>query len=160
MRHGRHHDVAIAPLLVPMFLLLGEPARAADADLGTPITTTAEIETLMTGNTLDGVFEETGEFWVEYYCESGKSLYDFRNRISLGKWWVENAQVCFSYDWSNYQHAQCFALYQRKDRALSLVAVDKDGARLMTFRSNQPVPGDPYHLEERAPHGCRPEPSV
>jgi hypothetical protein len=30
----------------------------------------------------------------------------------------------------------------------------------MTFESGPPRMGDPYRLEERAEHGCFPEPSV
>jgi hypothetical protein len=146
--------------LLPLVLLLQAPAQAAEPDLGTAITDPAQIRALMTGNTLGGVFEQTGEPWAEYYCDTGKSLYDFHNRISLGKWWVERQQVCFTYDWSQYQHVQCFAMFERKDRGLSLVAQDVDTGEIMTFSSQPPIAGDPYHLEQRAVQGCRPQPSV
>ncbi|HVO03515.1 MAG TPA: hypothetical protein VMT54_15015 [Candidatus Cybelea sp.] len=147
-------------MLLAAALLGAAPALADQGDIGTPVTDPAAIRNVMVGNTLGGVFEETGEAWAEYYCDTGKSLYDFRGTISLGKWWVEKSQVCFTYDWSDYQHVQCFAMYEAKDRTLNLVAQDDAGARLMTFHSDPPLPGDPYHLEQRATHGCQPEPSV
>ena len=151
----------VARYLLALALLWPAPVRAADdGDLGAVVSDPAQIRALMVGNTLGGTYEETGESWAEYYCDSGKSLYDFRGEIFLGKWWLEGSAVCFSYAWSNYQHAQCFAVMQRADRALALVAEDGSGVRVMTFRSDPPLPGDPDHLEQRATHGCRPEPSV
>jgi hypothetical protein len=148
-----------ACILAVLAFLAARPAFADNADLGTAVPD-ADIGKRMTGNTFSGVYKETGEVWAEYYCDTGKSLYDFRGRISLGKWWVLNDQVCFTYDWSGYKHIQCFAMYAKPDGRLTLVGKDPESGGTMTFQSDAPRAGDPYHMEERAAHGCFPEPSV
>lgn len=152
---------AMLPAIVAA-LLLSTGMRGATADeapsLGQPITDPADITAHMAGNTLSGVLKETGEGWVEFYCDSGRSLYEFGG-INLGKWWTENGQVCFAYEYNDYQFPRCFAMFGRPDGALAFLGHD-DAGEPMTFLSGPPVPGDPFHLEERAVHGCALEPSV
>jgi len=136
------------------------PARADDSALGTLITDPDKITGLMRGNTLQGVLQETGERWVEFYCDSGRSLYDFEQRISLGKWWLDKGQVCFAYDWSQYEHINCFQMYRKPDGSLTFAGKDPEEGLTLTFASAPPTPGDPFHLENRAATGCRLEPSV
>src|SRR5689334_4610415 len=64
---------------VALFLLIGTSFAKADdtAALGHPITDPVEITRHMAGNTLSGVLKETGESWVEFYCDTGRSLYEF-----------------------------------------------------------------------------------
>lgn len=162
---GRAKNWIAHAWILPAWLALSCAAAAPvvakqDLQLGMPMTDPAAITKVMSGNTLEGVYAETGETWAEYYCDSGKSLYDFRGGISLGKWWVQDAQVCFSYDWSAYQHVQCFEMFTKQDGATTFVALDNAGAPIMTFRSGPPQPGDPFHMEQRAARGCQPEPSV
>ena len=133
-------------------------AEADDADA--PISDPQKITTLMRGNTFHGVFIETGEPWVEFYCDSGRSLYDYKGRISLGKWWLDQSQICFSYDWSKYQHVQCFQMYAELDGSLDLIGISTYDGSLMTFHSAPPEAGDPFKLEKRAAYGCQLEPSV
>jgi hypothetical protein len=142
-----------------VLFLIGTASAAADdtASLGAPITDPAEIAHRMAGNTLKGILKETGRHWAEYYCDTGRSLYAFGG-ISLGKWWTENGRVCFAYEDDNYRHPICFSMYAKPDGSLTFFTRDFGGT--MTFISRPPVPGDPLHLEERAPHGCALEPSV
>jgi hypothetical protein len=112
----------------------------------------------MAGNTLSGVLKETGEDWVEYYCDTGRSLYEFGG-INLGKWWTENGGVCFAYEYNDYHFPRCFEMFGKPDGSLAFLGRD-DAGQPMTFLSGPPVPGDPFHLEERAVHGCALEPSV
>jgi hypothetical protein len=139
--------------------IIGAHFAAADdvASLGQPITDPAEITHHMAGNTLTGVLKETGEHWAEYYCDTGRSLYAFGG-INLGKWWTESGRVCFSYEYNDYQDPICFDMYGKPDGSLAFFTRDRGGT--MTFVSEPPVPGDPFHLEERALHGCALEPSV
>jgi hypothetical protein len=152
--------VAAAVAVVAGLLTSGVPARADDDALGTPVIDPGKITSLMRGNTLRGVLQETGQKWVEFYCDSGRSLYDFDDRISLGKWWLDQDQICFTYDWSNYEHTQCFQMYAEADGSLNMVGKDVDDGSPMTFHSDPPEPGDPAHLEKRAAYGCQLEPSV
>lgn len=134
-------------------------AGAEDAvSLGQPITDPAEITAEMAGNTLSGVLKETGESWVEFYCDSGRSLYEFGG-INLGKWWSEDGKVCFAYEYNDYRFPRCFEMFGKADGSLAFLGRD-DSGQPMTFLSGPPVPGDPFHLEQRAVHGCALEPSV
>jgi hypothetical protein len=135
-------------------------ARADNSGFGKRVTGDTAIVSLIRGNTLQGTLDQTGERWTEFYCDTGKSLYDFEQTIFLGKWWIEHDQVCFSYDWSDYQHVNCFDLYAQTDGSLIFDAKADDDSPAMTFRSGPPIAGDPNHLEQHASHGCRPEPSV
>lgn len=149
-----------AGLLLPTGI---PPAAAEDATslgepLGQPVTNSAEITSRMAGNTLSGVLKETGESWTEFYCDSGRSLYEFGG-INLGKWWTKDGKVCFAYEYNDYQLPRCFDMFDRSDGSLAFSGTD-DAGRPLTFLSRPPVPGDPYHLEERALHGCALEPSV
>lgn len=148
----------MAAAAVATVLACSAQARAEDA--GTLVTTDEAITKLLRGNTLQGTLEQTGEPWAEFYCDTGKSLYDFEENIALGKWWIAHDQVCFSYDWSHYQHVQCFDLYAEPDGGLTFMAKGDSDTPALTFHSGPPVAGDPNHLEQRAAHGCRPEPSV
>ena len=140
-------------------LYSGAQVVADDASpLGDPITNHAEITSRMAGNTLSGVLKETGERWAEFYCDSGRSLYEYGG-IHLGKWWTKDGRVCFAYEYNDYQLPRCFDMFGREDGALAFSGTDDFGAP-MTFLSGPPVPGDPFHLEERAIHGCALEPSV
>jgi hypothetical protein len=141
-----------------VFLLGTQLARAEDPALGTPITDPAEIVGHMAGNTLSGVVKETGTPWAEYYCDSGRSLYEFGD-IALGRWWIKDGKVCFAYEYNEYQWPRCFDMYGKPDGSLSFFALD-DAGEPMTFLSHPPVRGDPLHLEERAVNGCALEPSV
>jgi hypothetical protein len=146
--------VAALPFLIGMPL-----ARADEAGpLGAPITDPTEITRHMAGNTLSGVLKETGENWVEFYCDTGRSLYEFGG-INLGKWWTENGKVCFAYEYNDYQLPRCFEMFAKPDGSLAFSGTDDAGGSL-TFLSGPPVHGDPFHLEERAVHGCALEPSV
>jgi hypothetical protein len=129
-----------------------------DSALGQPITDAAAIVRRMAGNTLSGILKETGEAWVEYYCDTGRSLYEFGG-IQLGKWWVESGKVCFAYEYNDYRDPRCFDMFGRPDGSLAFFTHD-DAGQPMTFVSGPPVAGDPFHLEERAVHGCALEPSV
>jgi hypothetical protein len=135
-------------------------AQADDSGLGIPVTDPDKIASLMRGNTFQGVLQETGEPWVEFYCDTGRSLYDFQKRISLGKWWLDKGQVCFAYDWSNYEQSACFQLYVETDGSLNLVTKSKVDGSTNTFHSAPPEPGDRFQLEKRAAYGCQLEPSV
>jgi hypothetical protein len=143
-----------------LVFLIGTALAAADdaPSLGQPITDPTEITAHMAGNTLSGVLKETGETWVEFYCDTGRSLYQFGD-IALGKWWVEDGKVCFAYEYNDYQLPRCFAMFGKPDGSLAFLGRD-DAGQPMTFISGPPVPGDPTHLEERAVHGCALEPSV
>jgi hypothetical protein len=149
--------VAIIPLAV---LVSCVSARADDSAFGTLVTDPEKIIGLMRGNTFQGVLQETGEPWVEFYCDSGRSLYDFEERISLGKWWLDKGEVCFAYDWSKYEHVNCFQMYTKTDGSLTFAGTDTDEGLTLTFHSAPPTPGDPFHLEKRAATGCQLEPSV
>jgi hypothetical protein len=147
-------------VIAAFLLLLGTRlAVAEDAPpaLGERIIDPAEITQRMAGNTLSGVLQETGESWVEYYCDTGRSLYEFGG-INLGKWWVKSGRVCFSYEYNDYQDPICFDMYGKPDGSVAFFTRDRGGTT--TFISGPPVHGDPYHLEERAVHGCALEPSV
>ena len=134
-------------------------ARADDSDFGTLFTSDSAIIKLLRGNTLQGTLEQTGAPWAEFYCDTGKSLYDFEQIIALGKWWVEHDQVCFAYDWSDYRRVNCFNLYAKPDGSLTFDGKGEGDVPVLTFRSGPPVPGDPNHLAQRAARGCLPEPS-
>ena len=143
-----------------LLLVICAPLAAADEPpaLGQPITDPAEITGHMAGNTLSGVLLETGEGWTEFYCDSGRSLYEF-GVIALGKWWVADNKVCFAYEYNDYRLPRCFDMFGKPDGSLAFRGQD-DAGQPMTFLSRPPVHGDPYHLEERALHGCALEPSV
>ncbi|MDQ7250246.1 hypothetical protein [Dongia sedimenti] len=145
---------------VAFVFFIGAGLAAADdaAPLGQPITDPAEITAHMAGNTLSGVLKETGESWVEFYCDTGRSLYQFGD-IALGKWWTESGKVCFAYEYNDYRFPRCFEMFGRADGSLAFLGHD-DSGQPMTFLSAPPVPGDPFHLEQRAVHGCALEPSV
>jgi hypothetical protein len=151
---------ALSAIAAVLLLFIEMPWAAADeaAALGRPITDPEEITAHMAGNTLSGVLKETGENWVEFYCDSGRSLYEFGG-INLGKWWTENGEVCFAYEYNDYHFPRCFEMYGKPDGSLAFLGRD-DSGQPMTFLSSPPVPGDPFHLEERAVHGCALEPSV
>jgi len=148
------------PVVVALLLLTGAPlARAEDPPSpGEPITDPAEITRRMAGNTLSGVVLETGTPWAEYYCDTGRSLYEFGD-IARGKWWTEAGKVCFSYEYDDYQRPVCFEMYGKAGGYLVFYGTDDFGAP-RTFLSRPPVRGDPLHLEERAVQGCALEPSV
>jgi hypothetical protein len=150
----------LAPLAVALLLLVGGPIATADdaPSLGRPITDPVEITRHMAGNTLSGVLEETGENWAEFYCDTGRSLYAFGG-INLGKWWIADGKVCFAYEYNDYRLPRCFDMFGKPDGSLSFRGID-DAGQPMTFLSGPPVPGDPFHLEQRAVHGCALEPSV
>jgi hypothetical protein len=150
----------LVPLGLALHLLFAAPVATADdaPPPGTPITDPAEIKKRMAGNTLNGVVLETGSPWAEYYCDSGRSLYEFGD-IARGKWWTEAGKVCFSYEYDDYQRPICFEMFAKEGGYLVFFGHDDDGKPL-TFLSRPPVHGDPLHLEERAAHGCKLEPSV
>jgi hypothetical protein len=147
-------------IVAAVLLLIGtELARAEDpAPLGEPITDPAEITSRMAGNTLSGVLLETGRLWTEYYCDTGRSLYEFGD-IARGKWWTEAGKVCFAYEYDDYKRPICFEMFAKAGGYIVFSGHDDDGQPL-TFLSRPPVHGDPLHLEERAAHGCALEPSV
>jgi hypothetical protein len=151
---------AMQGFVVGLLLALGASGGAADETpaLGEPITDPAEIKSRMAGNTLSGVLLETGNLWTEYYCDSGRSLYEF-GAIARGKWWVESGKVCFSYEYDDYQRPVCFDMFAKSGGYLVFYGLDDSGAP-QTFLSRPPVKGDPFHLEERAAQGCTLEPSV
>jgi hypothetical protein len=152
---------AMLQTVVAAFLLfIGSRCATADeaSSLGQPITDPAEITAHMAGNTLSGVLKETGEDWVEFYCDTGRSLYEFGD-IALGKWWTEAGKVGFAYEYNDYRFPRCFEMFGRPDGSLAFLGHDDAGGP-MTFLSGPPVHGDPFHLEERAVHGCALEPSV
>lgn len=146
--------------VVAFVLFIGAGLAAADdsPSLGQRITDPAEITAHMAGNTLSGILKETGESWVEFYCDTGRSLYEFGG-INLGKWWTADGKVCFAYEYNEYRFPRCFEMFSKADGALTFLGRD-DSGQPMTFLSAPPVPGDPFHLEERAVHGCALEPSV
>jgi hypothetical protein len=150
----------VRAIVAALLLLIGaQSAQAEDpAPLGEPITDPTEITSRMAGNTLSGVLLETGDLWTEYYCDTGRSLYEF-GAIARGKWWVEAGKVCFAYEYNDYQRPGCFVMYAKADGYLVFYGRDDAGAP-ETFLSRPPVHGDPLHLEERAMHGCALEPSV
>ena len=150
----------LGAIVAALILFIATPPAAADEPpaLGEPITDPAEITAHMAGNTLSGVLKETGETWVEFYCDSGRSLYEFGG-INLGKWWTEDGKVCFAYEYNDYKLPRCFDMFGKPDGSLAFLGQD-DVGQPMTFLSSPPVPGDPFHLEERAVHGCALEPSV
>jgi hypothetical protein len=147
-------------IIAALTFLIGMQLAAADdaASLGQPITDPNEITSRMAGNTLSGVLKETGESWVEFYCDTGRSLYEFGG-INRGKWWTESGKVCFSYEYDDYRRPICFAMYGKADGSLAFFGHDDTG-QPMTFISRPPVSGDPFHLEQRAVQGCALEPSV
>jgi hypothetical protein len=151
---------ARAAIVVALLLFVGIQSASADdtAALGKPITDPVEITRHMAGNTLSGVLKETGETWAEFYCDTGRSLYAFGG-INFGKWWTEGSKVCFAYEYNDYRLPRCFDMFGKPDGSLAFSGID-DSGRPLTFLSGPPVPGDPYHLEERAVHGCALEPSV
>jgi len=151
---------ARAAIVVALLLFVGIPSASADdtAALGEPITDPVEITRHMAGNTLSGVLKETGESWAEFYCDTGRSLYEFGG-INLGKWWTEGSKVCFAYEYNDYRLPRCFDMFGKPDGSLAFSGID-DSGRPLTFLSGPAVPGDPFHLEERAVHGCALEPSV
>ena len=139
--------------------IAAQSVRAEDpAPLGEPVTDPAEISSRMAGNTLSGVLLETGMTWAEYYCDTGRSLYEFGD-IAKGKWWTEAGKVCFAYEYDDYKRPVCFDMYTKAGGYLVFYGHDDTGAP-MTFLSRPPVHGDPLHLEERAKNGCALEPSV
>src|SRR5690348_11263827 len=117
-----------AAIVVALLVLIGMPFAKADdtAALGTPITDPAEITRHMAGNTLSGVLKETGEAWTEFYCDTGRSLYEFGG-INLGKWWTEGSKVCFAYEYNDYQLPRCFDMFGKPDGSLSFRAIDDSG---------------------------------
>jgi hypothetical protein len=139
--------------------IIGTHLAAAEdtASLGQPITDPAEITRHMAGNTLSGVLKETGERWAEYYCDTGRSLYAFGG-VNLGKWWTKGGRVCFSYEYNDYEDPICFDMYGKPDGSFAFFTRDRGDP--MTFVSAPPIHGDPFHLEQRAVHGCALEPSV
>jgi hypothetical protein len=146
--------VAVVILVIgPLLAIADEPPS-----LGQPITDPAEITNRMAGNTLSGIVMETGTPWAEFYCDTGRSLYEFGN-IARGKWWTEDGKVCFAYEYDDYKRPICFKMFGKTDGSLSFVGRD-DAGQPTTFLSRPPVRGDPLHLEERAVHGCALEPSV
>ena len=147
-------------IIAALALFIGTQLAAADdvASLGQPITDPEAITAHMAGNTLSGVLKETGETWAEFYCDTGRSLYEFGG-INLGKWWTADGKVCFAYEYDDYQRPICFEMYGKADGSLAFFGHDDTG-QPMTFISAPPVHGDPFHLEERALHGCALEPSV
>jgi hypothetical protein len=147
-------------IIAALALFIGTRLAAADdvSALGQKITDPAEITHRMAGNTLSGVLKETGDPWVEFYCDTGRTLYEFGD-IFRGKWWTESGQICFSYEYDDYLRPICFDLYSKADGSLAFLGNDDTG-QPMTFISGPPVPGDPFHLEQRALHGCALEPSV
>ncbi len=88
----------LGAIAAALFLFIATPPAAADEPpaLGRPITDPAEITAHMAGNTLSGVLKETGENWIEFYCDTGRSIYAFGG-INLCKWWVENGKCGFAY---------------------------------------------------------------
>jgi hypothetical protein len=150
----------LKPIVAALFLLIGaHAARAEDpVPLGEPITDPAEITSRMAGNTLSGVLLETGTPWAEYYCDTGRSLYEFGD-IARGKWWIEAGKVCFSYEYDDYQRPVCFELFGKAGGYLVFFGHDDTG-QPRTFLSRPPMPGDPLNLEGRAVNGCALEPSV
>jgi hypothetical protein len=152
---------AVRRVLIAACILCIGTGLAAAADspsLGLPITDPGAITAQMAGNTLSGVLKETGETWVEFYCDTGRSLYQFGG-INLGKWWTADGKVCFAYEYNDYRFPRCFEMFGKPDGSLAFLGHD-DSGQAMTFLSSPPVPGDPFHLEERAVHGCALEPSV
>ena len=138
--------------------MVGDAAADDPASLGQPITDPTEIVSHMAGNTLHGVLKETGTPWAEYYCDTGRSLYEFGG-IARGKWWTAGGKVCFAYEYDNYQRPICFEMFGKDDGSLAFFGHDDTG-QPMTFISAPPVHGDPMHLEERAVQGCTLGPSV
>jgi hypothetical protein len=158
VRDLRQCFVAAVVLLLSAFS--GDAQADDTSQYGTKVTDVAQIKDTMIGSTFGGVLEQTGQDWLEYYCDSGKSLFLIDNELMLGKWWLEESKVCFTYAADGYNHPECFDMYQMADRSISWVGFDKVNQQVMTFRSNPPVPGDPNHLQQRAARGCQPEPSA
>lgn len=134
-------------------------AAAQDHDKVGQVSNPAEIERVLLGNTLSGTMQETGQYWVEYYCATGKSIYYFDHHITLGKWRLDGDRVCFRYDWDAYAYEGCYQMFMAGDRSLTMVKVP-DAVPPATFISGPPRPGDPLDLESQAHNGCKPEPSV
>ncbi len=100
------------------------------------------------------MLQETGEPWTEFYCDSGRSLYEFGG-INLGKWWTEDGKVCFAYEYNDYRLPRCFDMFGKADGSLAFLghrrwrpADDLPRARPPVHRRSD------CHLEERAVHGC------
>ncbi len=137
------------------------PATAEDAAYGALVSDPAAIRQLLVGNTLSGTMKETGKYWVEFYCATGKSIYYFDHQITLGKWRMrDDGQVCFRYDWDAYGYEGCYQLFENGSRDLTWVKTNDLPDDPATFLSGLPKPGDPLQLESRAHNGCKPEPSV
>lgn len=148
-------------IAVLLSLLGGRVAGAQDGGYGALVSDPAEIKHLLVGNTLSGTMKETGKYWVEFYCATGKSIYYFDHQITLGKWQMRNdGRVCFRYDWDAYQYEGCYKLFEGGDRSLTWVKSNIPPDAPATFISGLPKPGDPLKLESQAHNGCTPEPSV
>jgi len=159
MVHALRPSFLVA-LMVGLSFLCAEAQADDTAQYGSKVAEPARIKQTMIGNTFGGVLDQTGQDWVEYYCDSGKSLFLIDNKLMLGKWWLKASKVCFTYEADGYNHPECFDMYQKADRSITWVGFDKVNQRVMTFQSNPPLAGDPNHLEQRAARGCQPEPSV
>ncbi|HVO03516.1 MAG TPA: hypothetical protein VMT54_15020 [Candidatus Cybelea sp.] len=140
--------------------LLSTSTRADDSDLGAPVTGADALTKLVTGNTVGGTVDGYGDTWAEFFCSTGRTIYAQGDHLDRGKWWVAHGELCFSYDDTDYQEVMCFDTYAKPDGRLAFVSRTPDGHRDLVFRSDPPVHGDRFRLNERTSDGCHANPSA
>ena len=105
----------------------------------------AEIDKLLTDQTLYGRYSPGGKPWAEYQSPDGRTAYKEENCTYAGHWWVQDDLVCYRYDSFNQGKPACFALFHQKDQ-LSFYIPGLNGEWFLNAYTTERRPGNPDRM--------------
>ena len=125
------------------------PAVIADA---------ATLDELLAGNTLYGANTYHGliEFkWSEFHCPGGRSIYLRGLELYRGKWWLEENEVCYSYEELSPGETYCFHVQPRGDGTYDMQGRDEtDDESQAKVKVLGRVVGGPFNIQKLAGGSC------
>ena len=124
--------------------------EAAPPDAGAPpddqrVSQRAEIDKLLTDQTLYGRYSPGGKPWAEYQSPDGRTAYKEENCTYAGHWWIQDDLVCYRYDSFNQGKPACFALFRQKDQ-LSFYIPGLNGQWFLNAYTTDRQPGNPDQM--------------
>jgi hypothetical protein len=105
----------------------------------------AEMEKLLTDQTLYGRYNPGGKPWTEYQSPDGRTAYKEENCTYAGHWWIQGDLVCYRYDSFNQGKPACFALFHQKDQ-LSFYIPGLNGEWFLNAYTTERRPGNPDRM--------------
>ena len=140
-----------AALLIPLltaWLFAIPPVLAEDdaqPDPAARVSQRAEMEKLLTDQTLYGRYSGGGKVWAEYQAADGRTAYKEENCIYAGHWWIQDDLVCYRYEAFQNGKPACFGLFLR-DNQLTFYMPGMNGTWFLNAYTVDRRPGNPDRM--------------